>query len=626
MKNESDPDVGPPRASRRDFLGLVSVPLGSLVLGACGGGDAPPPVGLAPAPAPSPGPVPSPPPPPPPPGGIDALSLNLEPATPEQIGLYLPVTRALAGASRLMLRYKAASDTTWRDGHPLLRIHPEWCESSAPVTPVDGFAGSIFDLAPATTYDIELTLVEPGRSNQTLTARTTTRALPAPAPAATKTATSSDNLQAKLDALVAGDVLELASGVYDVNGLVLARSGTAASPIYIRGASRSGVTLRDTGGAVLQIQAASFVVIENITLVGSGVDSGTAASSVGISFWSGAQQDSITLRDLDINGIDMGIVASGVTRSLLVYNNALRGNNVWTQPFIETNLTWNDDGIRVPGLGNAVFENTLHGFGDSFAVIDGVQSTAVYFYRNRVTMTGDDAFEGDYATRNIGFYDNHISNCATFLSLDPLWGGPLYCFRNVVINTTRGPFKFNNTNTGFMVYNNTVVRTEGLTGWGWIQNNDGALHQWSYRNNLLIYRGGGDLLAVNSSANDPIDVTHNAWYPDRAVWWSNSGGSFSSPAAARTGLPATTPVFGTSNARHTGDVIAPSDPFVTAITLGPSHLTEITTSFTPLLRSGTSPKGAGTPIANVTDGHSGPSPDIGALIEGRAVPRWGAQR
>src|SRR5262249_3755390 len=144
-------------ASRRVFLGFVGVPLSSLVLGACGGGDAPPSVGSGPAPSPAPSPTPSPSPSPPspsppspsptpspspspsppPPGGIDALTLNFEPATPEQIGLYLPVKRTLASGSRLTLRYKAASDATWRDGHPLLRIHPEWCESSAPVTPVD---------------------------------------------------------------------------------------------------------------------------------------------------------------------------------------------------------------------------------------------------------------------------------------------------------------------------------------------------------------------------------------------------------------------------------------------------------------------------------------------------------
>jgi hypothetical protein len=551
----------------------------------------------------------------------------VERPTPEQIGLHLPVTRALAAGSRVAVRYRRATDTTWREAHPLLRIHPEWAEGSAPVRPVDSFGGAIFDLTPGTTYDVEITLDEPGRALQTMIVSVATRALPAVAPTATVTATPADNLQAKLDALAAGDVLELDNGTYNVNGISVKRSGTASRPIYIRGKSRSGVVVQDSSGIVLQLQDASNVIIENLTLQGSGADSGTAASSVGVSFWSGAVQENVTLRDLDIRGVDMGIVASGVTRGVLVYNCDLRGNNQWNSTFLDSNLTWNDDGIRLPGEGNAAFENTLDAFGDSFAVVDGVESTGIYFYRNRVSMTGDDAFEADYGTRNIGIYDNYITNAATFLSLDPLWGGPLYSFRNVVINTFRGPFKFNNTNTGFMVYNNTIVRTEGSTGWGWVQFNDGPLRNWSYRNNLLIYRGsGGQLLAIESAGNSPIDFSHNAWFPDGQIWWSNSGGSFGSLASARSGLPASTPVFGASTARHQSDVITVSDPFVSPVALGANHLTRYTAGVVPVLRAGVTPKNAGTPIPNVTDGYSGSGPDMGALIEGRLAVRYGAVR
>ncbi|HEU0204004.1 MAG TPA: hypothetical protein VFR86_26650 [Burkholderiaceae bacterium] len=532
----------------------------------------------------------------------------------------------MAAGSRVTVRYKKTADSVWRDAHPLLRIQPAWNAPGAPVTPVDSFAGTIFDLSPGTTYNLQVTLEEPGRTSQSLMASATTRALPAAAPAATVRATPADNLQTKLAALAAGDVLELDDGTYNVQGLALARSGTATQPIYIRGKTRTGVIIK-SGGTILQIQNASNFVLENLTLEGPGVDSGTAASSVGVSFWSGALQANATFRDLDIVGVDMGIVASGTTRSVLVYNCFLRGNNLWNKSFIESNLTWNDDGIRLPGEGNVAFENTLHGFGDSFAVIDGVHSAAVYYYRNRITMTGDDAFEGDYATRNIAFYDNYVTNAATLVSLDPLWGGPLYCFRNVAINVMRGPFKFNNTNSGFMVYNNTIVRTEGTTGWGWVQFDDGDLRGWAYRNNLLIYRGNSSsLLAIESGGNNPIDFTHNAWYPDGSVWWTNSGGSASSLAAARAAMPATTPLFGSSTQRHQNDLITVGDPFVSPIALGTTHLSEIATTVVPALRSGVNAKNAGAAIANVTDGFGGAAPDIGAIIEGRPLPSWGALR
>lgn len=560
-------------------------------------------------------------------GTIDALDLNVERATPEQIAVHLTPRRTVAAGSKVTVRYKRAIDFAWRIGHPLLRINPAWVAAGAPEAPIDSFAGSIFDLVPGTPYDVELTLDEPGQATQSLIARISTRALPGAAPASSVRATPSDNLQARFDALSPGDVLELADGTYDVTGLFLAASGTASAPIYIRGQSRTGVVLSTASGNVLQIQNASNVVLENLTLEGSGTDSGTNSSSRGVSFWDGATQEDVTIRGVDIRGVDQGIVASGTTRGILVYDCDLHGNNVWTQTFIETNLTWNDDGIRLPGQGNCAFENTLYGFGDSLAVNDGVHSAAVYFYRNRIAMTGDDAFEADYGTRNLGFYDNNITNSATFLSLDPLWGGPLYCFRNVVVNTIRGPFKLNNTNSGFMIYNNTIVRTNGTTGWGWVQFNNGDLRSWSYRNNLLVYVANStQLLAVESGSNEPIDFTNNGWYPDGSVWWTNSGGSFSSIGAARSGLPVTQPLFGSSTARHTGDMIAPADPFAVPITLGPDHLTEITATPSPALRAGSNLLNAGVEVPNVTDGYTGTAPDIGASISGRPVPRWGATR
>jgi hypothetical protein len=559
-------------------------------------------------------------------GEIDGLVVELEPATPEQIGLYVLVERALDGESRIGVRYRQRGDAEWRLAHPLLRIHPEWVAGGAPEPTVDSFAGTIFDLAPGAEYDVELTLAEPGASEQTLALSAATRALPAAAPPATHTVTPADDLQAALDALAPGDVLELQDGTYDVDELFIEASGTAQAPIYVRGQSRAGVVVRDTAGRVLHLRECAHVVVENFTLEGSGVDSGTDASSVGIQFWDGAEQAFVTLRDLDIRAVDQGIIGYGSLKSVLVYRSSLRGNNLWNADFVETNLTWNDDGITLPGLGNCAFENTLHGFGDSFAVRDGTHSASVHFYRNRITMTGDDGFEADYGTRNLSFYDNFIDNASTLLSLDPLWGGPLYCFRNIAVNTVRGPFKLNNDNSGFLIYNNTIVRTEGTTDWGWVQFNNGELRNYAFRNNILIYRGPGNLLAVESGGNEPIDWSNNAWYPDGAVWWSSTGGSFDSIAAAHGALPPTTPLFGESSARHDGDVITTSDPFAAPVALGADHLTEVETDVAPALAAGSAPKGAGVEIANITDGFSGARPDMGAVIEGRAEATHGAPR
>jgi hypothetical protein len=104
------------------------------------------------------------------------------------------------------------------------------------------------------------------------------------------------------------------------------------------------------------------------------------------------------------------------------------------------------------------------------------------------------------------------------------------------------------------------------------------------------------------------------------------GGAQRAIAAAQAGVSPTTPLFGTSTSRHEADVITVSDPFGSPITLGPDHLTEVMTSDTPSLAAGSSAKNAGTEIPNITDGYAGAAPDMGAVIDGRPAPKWGATR
>src|SRR5262245_11980326 len=207
----------------------------------------------------------------------------------------------------------------------------------------------------------------------------------------------------------------------------------------------------------------------------------------------------------------------------LAYDNTLIGNNSWTSAMIDTNLTWNDDGINIPGFGNCAFNNSLKGFGDSLAYETAqlaTQSIGVHFYRNDIRNSGDDMAEGDGSFRNDTLYDNRSHNSMTFLSLDTLFGGPFVAARNIAINIGRSPYKFNDQNTGQVGYNNTLIRTNGAINWGWVQPNNGPQRAWGFQNNILIYQGTGSLMANEAGSNDPIDFTHNSWFPDTAVWWT----------------------------------------------------------------------------------------------------------
>jgi len=195
-----------------------------------------------------------------------------------------------------------------------------------------------------------------------------------------------------------------------------------------------------------------------MTLQGSGVDSGTNSSSVGIEFFDGTpNQTRITVRNVTMNGVDRGIGAFREISEFLAYDNTLNGNNTWTPSLIDTNATWNEDGINIPGFGNCAFNNTLKGFGDTFAYAAHAggntltQGVGIHFYRNEVRNSGDDFAEVDHSHRNNTLYDNRSHNSMTFISLDPLYGGPFLATRNIIINTGRTPFKWNSPNSGQFV-------------------------------------------------------------------------------------------------------------------------------------------------------------------------------
>jgi hypothetical protein len=553
------------------------------------------------------------------------------PPTPEQVSLVLPVTGSLPQTATATVRYKPSGTSTWVTGHPLFRVRPDFSLTPAVGSVQDVFAWPIIDLTPGTSYDVEVTVTS-GAASDVVTGTFTTRTLPPAAGAPNKTVAagaSASAVQAAFDGLNPGDVLQFQNGTYDVDQLILRRSGTVGQPIYIRGQSRDGVILRDPTNSIVRWETASNVVFENMTLQGSGVDGGTSVFNLGILGYETGNSTRVTIRRLTVLGVNQGIVFDNEVSEGLIYDNTLFGNNVWLQSFLESNLTWNDDGLRMPGFGNAIFNNSMKGFGDSLSLQAHsgsdtlTEARAVHFYRNDVRNSGDDLVEADYGHRNITFYDNRSHNSMTFLSLDPLYGGPLLFARNIGINIGRTPFKWNSQNTGQFVYNNTMLITvrmgDDLSGW--YQSNNGPQRAYGYRNNIFIYRGNGTYLPwLENGGHDPIDWTHNSWYPNKGIQW---GALFPSLAAAQSGIASTTPLFSGATKRFANDNVTTSDPFNPPVPMGATWLTEITASFTPTPAAGSAPKNSGAVIPNITDGFSGAAPDRGAVVAGRAAAFYG---
>ena len=559
------------------------------------------------------------------------------PPTPEQLSLVLPVTGSLSSAATATVRYKRSQESAWTIGHPLFRVRPEFSQNPSVGSVDDVFAWPILGLDPGTTYDVEVT-VSDGSTTVVRNGTFSTRRLPATAGTPNKiivAGSSNGDIQTALANLDPGDILEFENGTYNVNNIQLSRSGTAGNPIYIRGASRNGVVLRDTTDSILRIGNASHVIIENLTLSGSGTDGGTGSFHTGI-HGGGSNNGTTrnTIRNVTITGVDKGIVFWDAVSEALIYNNSVTGTNRWEADFLNDNRTWNDDGVNVPGLGNAVFNNTVTGFGDSFAYASHsggsseTESRGVHFYRNEIRNSLDDLVEVDHGQRNLSFYDNRSRNSSNCGSLDPLYGGPYVYARNICINPARTTLhKWNAMNSGHFYYNNTFVISTTAASFNpdlaaWWQPNNGQQRSYGFRNNLTVYRGSGILLWLDSRGHSPIDWTHNSWYPDEQIQWGDVYGSLSS---AQSGLSNSEPVFSGTNRRMENDNITVSNPWTLEVLLGPDSLTEVTQDYVPRLSASSSPKNSGAVIPNITDNFSGPFPDRGAIIDGRPITNWGDQ-
>jgi len=585
-------------------------------------------------------------------GNIAALQ-HAGPATPEQISMWLPFTGSVPTTVTATVRYRQAGTTTWITGHPMSRVRPEIAQPGTAGAVTPGFSWPILGLTPGTAYETEVTLTDSnGGASEVRTATFTTRALPGTTGPANKFATvgmSGPALRSLIDTLQPGDVLELPVGTYDLQGAIqVDASGTESQPIVIRGASKTGTILQQTnGGFVFYIVYGNHIRIENMTVQGRGVDSGTQSDSSLVYMWSNTRPQNIVVRDINASGFDKCLIGTAMDR-VMFYNNTCFGNNQWNATFLQDNRTWNDDATNMPGTGNVAFQNTFDGFGDCASFAFGghadVQNIGIYFYRNDYNRCGDDGVEVDHLYGPGAFYDNRLYNVMTCLSIDPLYGGPFIYARNICINAGRQVFKLTDGNSNYFVYNNTIATTNknqgvqagvlsfsaGNNPANFVEGNPQA--SWGLRNNIILYcEGDGRPLYwespfwVDTDGLAHVDWSYNSWGVGADTRFTVQPNTYADLAAAIANIPTTGGVFTNATKRFTNDTITACQPFVGTLALGNSYLNYQGTKYDLTVKNGEAPKNSGIAIANITDGFSGVAPDRGAVIDGRAAVIYGVQ-
>jgi hypothetical protein len=517
-------------------------------------------------------------------------------ATFHSLGLYWSPANGSADIE-CQVRYRAVGSGTWHQALPL------WFDDR------DGeYRGSIIELEPATSYEIELTL-EGTATTETFTATTWSESFPL-GQTIELPASSSQRLVIDQAGTAAGYLLYTfvpANGeaVIDVaynDEMNIEITGNAAYVILrgltLRRSTKHGI--RFTGGA-------HDIVIERCDISGWGTKNNgdyTTGTQAAIFANSNQKVERIVVQrnrmyDPRANSHSWVLGHPDGPQAVSFYNSL--GNHV-----IRYNEVWTDNG-------NYYNDALGAGSNDSF---EGFPNRDSDIYGNYIAQVWDDGIESEGANRNVRIWGNFIEENFVKIASASTATGPLYIWRNIA-GTSRykgdengvlasddygrgyflkmgGEDEFNYGRT--YVFHNTVLQpdpppgqTYPLGGSGGIISSGGTGYEHISRNNILMNYKGGTVF------RDDTDSCTNDF--DYDLYNGNLQADCTSPPHQSHGilLPyGEWPQYDPANG---------AGEFALAV--------------------GTPGHDAGQELANFNDGYEGAAPDMGAFERGSPPMEFG---
>jgi hypothetical protein len=262
----------------------------------------------------------------------------------------------------------------------------------------------------------------------------------------------------------------------------LTQSGTPDKPIVIKGAG-DGEVIFDGDGCqtFFNLMAANYNYFEGITVRNTNV-----AFLVGIKNIAGSS--GFTLKHSHIYDVGRVVQAdwSG-SKNFYIADNVMVGRHDPNKMMSWTGALWakfpgypellsSEYAVKVYGQGHVVAHNYIAHWHDgvdiaTYGTPDGTPNEipdrvplAIDFYNNDIFNMGDNCFETDGGARNIRVFRNRCFNSASgALSVQPVFGGPVYFYQNLIYNTPTGSLKYIEESAGVLTYNNTIIG-EGRAG------------------------------------------------------------------------------------------------------------------------------------------------------------------
>lgn len=551
---------------------------------------------------------------------------------------------------RVDVEYRARGEAAWRKALPLFRVEnvayrnqypagdrvnggkPYFKYVKDPVPFGNKLAGSIFDLVPDTEYEVRFSLKDPDGGEETRSVTVRTRAEPrAPEGGRTLHVVPGDGggdgsearpfkgIPAALDAAQPGDVVLLSPGTYPA--FKLFRDGLPGKPITLRGVDAEKCVIEGPGAVsaeksqdvVVDMRGRSQIIVERLTV---------RNGAWGIRMERGAD---LTVRRCNVIDCDVSVAAwakESRGKRFLVCDNrivARKGQGMGMGPGAGKEVI-GDEGVVLTGDGHVVCHNYIQGFSDglSFGSIDidaqGVAdygpNTSLDVYGNEIHNCLDDGLELDWGRSNVRVFRNRVTNSLKGVSCQPVFGGPIYIIRNVLINN-QSTFKFHCEPSGMVMYHNTAFTSSGWTGGDW--------HHGITRNNIFTSRFGYVIRTNGRDADMDYDglLMPEVLTRSAAIVVGGKGGKTLDEFQTASGLEKHAVLLSLADFAAPGLQLPETDydkkvfPF---FKVGEHDLT---------LNPAGKAVDAGEVLPNVNDGFAGKGPDLGAYEVGLPQLRFG---
>ncbi|HWB96091.1 MAG TPA: hypothetical protein VG672_05300 [Bryobacteraceae bacterium] len=582
------------------------------------------------------------------------------------------------------VEYRAAGESSWRRALPLVRVGGERIyrlREHLDYTVPDGFAGSILNLQPGTEYECRFQLADPdgitGEAAHTVKVRT--RSEPQPSqegrklhvyPPDYKGPRTEPSFTSILEAYYGaglgdwnvvwerrarpGDTLLVHAGLYKPERLnyvdpmmtpfdgtmSLTLKATREKPITIMAAG-DGEVIFDGGGnhRMFDVMASEYHIFQGLTIRNTDVAIFAGQKEVG-----GAV--GLTVKNCRFENVGFGVWTEYAgSRDFYIADNLFLGRDDrfrligWTGPLWASAGPYGSHqltsyyAVKLYGPGHVIAHNAIAYFHDAIGISTyGTpekdperQASSIDIYNNDMHMSNDDFIETDGGVHNVRVFQNRGVNAAQGgYSSQPVFGGPVYFFRNILYHVPTGvAFKFSAKPAGLFVFHNTIIGEQVVRD---------PYSNSHFRNNLFLGRDTADRgIMTWANATDAYSSDYDGFRPNRGTTaqytWSAPapGEELYEPKAGDWKTYPTLAEFRTATGQEKHGIEVDFDIFEKLVPPDPTkrHAVYHAMDLNFRLKADSKAVDAGTPIATVNDGFTGRAPDLGALETGKPEPKYG---